>query len=161
MKKIAMFAVFGLLLGASTALAEPVKFKVSGVLCPGCAGAVTNAVVTLPAVKIKEDPSKAKPILVLDIDTKKSDVGDVAKAIAAAETPHKDTEAPGATLIIEVKALTDANAKKVGDALSKVKGVDAKASKGVVAEKAIYVKLSDEGGAKLAEIKKALESLTK
>jgi len=93
-------------------------------------------------------------------DSAKSDVGDLAKAAAAVDTPHRDSRgAPSATLVLPAPKITDANAKKVADALKGLKGVDAAASRADLAKKEIHVKLDDRGGAKLADIEKALADL--
>ena len=46
-------------------------------------------------------------------DSAKADVGDLAKAAAAADTPHRDSRgAPSATLVLPAPHITAANAKK-------------------------------------------------
>jgi hypothetical protein len=101
----------------------------------------------------KEDPQ----FVSIDLDTAKSDIGDVGKAVAEADTPHKAKVAPAAAVVIPVKGLTKDDAKKVQNALAKVKGVVAKEAR---ADKdQAVVPLSDKGGAKLSEVKKALEKL--
>ena len=98
----------------------------------------------------------------LMFDSAKADVGDLAKAAASADTPHRDSRgAPSATLVLPAPHITTANAKKVADALKGLKGVDAAASRADVAKKEIHVKLDDRGGAKLADIEKALADLRK
>jgi hypothetical protein len=95
-------------------------------------------------------------------DSAKADVGDLAKATAAADTPHRDSRgAPSATLVLPAPKMTAANAKKVVDALKGLKGVDAAASRADLAKKEIHVKLDDQGGAKLADIEKALADFRK
>jgi hypothetical protein len=60
-------------------------------------------------------------------------------------------------VVVEVKGLTKDDSKKVQDALKDVKGVVAKDSR---AEKdQAIVELDDKGGAKMSEIKKALEKV--
>jgi len=98
----------------------------------------------------------------LMFDSAKADVGDLAKAAAAADTPHRDSRgAPSATLVLPAPHLTANNAKKVADAIKGLKGVDAAASRADVAKKEIHVKLDDQGGAKLADIEKALSDFRK
>jgi hypothetical protein len=101
----------------------------------------------------KEDPQ----LVTIDLDTDKSDIGDVGKAVANADTPHKEKVAPAAAVVISVKGLTKDDAKKVQNALSMVKGVVAKEAR-ADKDQAI-VPLSAKGGAKLSEVKKALEKL--
>jgi copper chaperone CopZ len=93
----------------------------------------------------------------VEFDPAKCDVGDLAKAAADAETPHRAQGAPSATLVLT--AATGADEKKVQQALQKVKGVDAKKSS--VKRGEIHVKLDDKGGAKLADIKEALKDQVK
>lgn len=98
----------------------------------------------------------------LEFDSAKADLGDLAKAAAAAETPHRDSRgAPSATLVLPAPKISDASAKKVGDALKDVKGVDAAASRADVGKKTIHIKLDDQGGAKLADIERALADFRK
>lgn len=98
----------------------------------------------------------------VDFDPSKADLGDLAKAASAAETPHRDSRgAPSATLILPAPKISDANAKKIGDALKNVKGVDAAASRADVAKKTIHVKLDDRGGARIADIEHALADFRK
>jgi copper chaperone CopZ len=58
-------------------------------------------------------------------------------------------------LVIDAPNITDADDAKVQDALTKVKGVDARKSQAKKGE--IHVKLDDKGGAKLTEIQAALK----
>jgi hypothetical protein len=97
--------------------------------------------------------------VVVDIDSSKGDVGDLAKAAADAETPHRAKGAPTVALILPGGGLKKGDDAKLAEALEGVKGVDAKASS--VRGKAVIVKLDDKGGAKLADIKKALAKVTK
>jgi hypothetical protein len=112
--------------------------------------------------KVALKPSKEAPQAVsIDLDTAKGDVGDIAKAISATDTPHKGKVAPAAALIVSAPALTDNNKSKIKDALKDVKGVDGAETKCDVKKQEIYVHLSAKGGAKVADIKKALEEFTK
>jgi len=121
----------------------------------------------VPSVKVKGKITKGSgeaaiaPATVI-IDLKEADIGDLAKAAADAETPHRGSKgAPSVTLVVKAPGLTEDNAEKVSDALKDVKGVDAKESKANVKKKEIHVKLDDKGGAKCADIKKALADYTK
>ena len=114
-------------------------------------------------MKGKVTAGKDKPTTVtVVIDLAKGDVGDLAKCCADCDTPHKGSKgACSATLVVDAPSLTKGNAEKVEAALKDVKGVDAKASKAQVKSKEIHVKLADKGGAKLADIKKALDDFIK
>lgn len=158
MKRVicAVAVVFAL---AAFAQAETIKLKLDGVKCEQCASEIITAIEKVPGAKVKGEPTKANPMSTVDLDTKKSDVGAVGKAVAAAETPHKEVEKPFAYLVLDAPGLTNANAKGLGTALEKVKGVDAKTSK--VEGKTIQVALKGSGEAKLAEIQKALAAYLK
>lgn len=165
MKKLALLSLTAVLVWVASAQAESIKLLVSGVHCNGCGGRITAALNQVPGATVKGKISKVKgsdvsPVS-LNIDLAKADVGDVAKAAAAARTPHLDQGAPSVTLVIAAVALTDENAKTLADALKDVKGVDAGSSKADVSKKEIHVKLNDKGGAKLADIQKALMPYTK
>src|SRR5262249_34826740 len=101
----------------------------------------------------KEDPQTIK----VDIDTTKADVGEIGKAIATTDTPHKAKVAPAAAVVVPVKGITKDASAKGGKAPTKVKGVDAKASS--AGEGEAIVALSADGGAHLADIRKALKDL--
>ena len=159
MKKI--IAVAAALVLTAGAAAETVKLRLNGVLCDGCKGEIITAIVKVKGADVKTEPTKANPVAVVVYDEKKTDLGAIAKAIAEADTPHKSDQAPAAFLVLEAKGLTEAAAKKLPDALAKVKGVDAKMSKAEVKGKEIHIRLDDKGGAKLDDIKKALADLLK
>lgn len=144
---------------AAFAQAETIKLKLDGVKCDQCASDIITAIEKAPGARVKGEPSKANPMATVDLDTKKGDVGAIGKEVAAAETPHKEVEAPFAYLVLDAPGLTNANSKDVGKALEKVKGVDAK--KSAAAGKTIQVALSGSGEAKLAEIQKALATYLK
>ncbi len=114
----------------------------------------------VPGVKItgKLKATQEKPqIVTVDIDPKKGDVGEIAKAVAQTETPHKAQHPPSAALIVPEKGLTKADTEKVRKALAGVKGVEAKEAR--AEEGQAIVPLSSAGGAHLAEIQKALSKL--
>jgi hypothetical protein len=102
----------------------------------------------------KEDPQ----FISIDLDTSKSDVGDVGKAVGATDTPHKDKVAPAAAVVIPAKGLAKDDDDKVRKALTGVKGVIAKEARAEKGE--AVVPLDPKGGAKLSEIKKALDKLS-
>ncbi len=112
--------------------------------------------------KVALKATKEKPQTVtINLDTEKGDLGDVAKAVCDCDTPHKEKVAPTATLILPAPGLNEGNSEKVADALKDIKGVDAKESKADIKKKEIHVKLDAKGGAKLADIKKALADYAK
>jgi copper chaperone CopZ len=145
---------------AAFAQAETIKLSLKGVKCEQCASEIITAIEKTGA-KVKGEPTKLNPIATVDLDTKKTDVGAIAKLVAAAETPHKDTEAPAASVVLSAPGLTAANAKELAKALDSVKGVDAKKSDSDLKKKEITVALKDDGAAKLADIQKALATYLK
>ena len=163
MRKLVLYAVVAVLAGVVQApAAETVKLQLMGAYCPGCVKALGDAlggVSGLDKVQLKVT-KKDLQIITIKLDTEKGDLGDIAKAVSNADTPHKDTVAPSATLIVSASALTEDNKGKLKDALKDVKGVEAAKTKCNPKKKEIYVLLSGKGGAKLAEIKKALADFT-
>lgn len=101
----------------------------------------------------KEDPQ----FISVDLDTAKADIGDLAKAVGNCTTPHKDKVAPCLAVAISVKGLTKGDAAKVQKALEGIKGVVAMQSRAEQGEAIIF--LDGKGGAKLSDIKKALDKL--
>jgi copper chaperone CopZ len=156
----AVAVVFAL---AAFARAETIKLSLKGVKCEQCASEIITAIEKVAGAKVKDEPTKFKPTATVNLDTKKSDVGAIAKSVSTAETPHKEVEAPAAALLLDAPGLTAANAKTLAKALDSVKGVDAKKSESETdaKSKTITVVLKDSGEAKLAEIQKALATYMK
>ncbi|GBD35069.1 hypothetical protein HRbin36_00173 [bacterium HR36] len=99
-------------------------------------------------------PNGGKPqIVTLDVDLSKSDVGDIAAAVAGCNTPHAAKVAPSARLVLLASAVSAKDTEKVQKALAHVKGVNAKHSEASKGQILIHV----EKGAKLAEIREAIE----
>ena len=115
----------------------------------------------MPGVRVEGalKPVKTEAQLVtVDLDTTKSDVGEVAKAIAASKTPHSKLVEPAAALVVSAKGINKGDTEKVRKALAGVKGVVAKESS--AEEGQVIVSLDNQGGARLVEITKALKKLT-
>jgi hypothetical protein len=173
MRKGALFTAAAMLLWAVTGRAEDVQLRVTGSHCPGCGGKIAEAINKVPGAKVKELPgAKGKGIgkgsgkddgvkVGVIIDLAKSEVGDLAKAVAGADTYHRTLGAPTASLIVKTTSLTQDNAKNLKQALVNVNGVIATASTANPKLNEIAVRLDDRGGAKLAEIQKALADYTK
>jgi copper chaperone CopZ len=165
MKQLILWIAAIVLFWPAQSRAESVKLQLHGVRCAGCAGALTEALSKVPSVKVIDKPTKKSfsttALTVVDIDLGKADVGELAKAVADAETPHRLKEAPSSSLIVEAPSLTKANAKAAVDALKAVRGVDSKESTADVKTKEIHIKLDRRGGARLADIKKALADYLK
>ena len=165
MKKLGLLTGAAVLLWPLWASADTVKLELHGIRCAGCAGALTEAMRKVPSVKVVEKPSKkvlsTTSTTVVDIDLGKADLGELAKAIADTETPHRSKEAPSSFLVLEAPGLTKANARSIAEALKAVRGIDAKESKGDVKAKEIHVRLDGRGGSHLADVKKALADYLK
>jgi hypothetical protein len=67
----------------------------------------------LSAELIKQAAKEAPQTVSVDLDTSKGDVGDIAKAISACDTPHKAKVAPSAALIVSAPGLTADNKSKI------------------------------------------------
>ncbi|MBY0525442.1 MAG: hypothetical protein K2R98_18695 [Gemmataceae bacterium] len=160
MKRL-VIATFAAFVCAAFVNAETIKLKCDGVKCDACASAISDAVGKVAGVKVKTDPSKQTPVVTIDADLKKTDIGAIGKAVAGAETPHKEVEAPGAYLVVDAPKLTAANAKDLEKSLKGVKGVNATLSSADVKAKQLLIKINDSGEAKLAEVTKALAAYTK
>jgi hypothetical protein len=114
----------------------------------------------VPGVKVQQELKAAKlaaQTITIDLDTSKSDLGDVAKAVAGTTTPHQDTVAPEAALVVPVKGVAKGDTRKVQKALQEVKGVVAKESTARQGE--AIVALDNQGGAKLEDVTKALKKV--
>lgn len=108
--------------------------------------------------KLAATKTKAQTVTI-NLDTSKSDVGDVAKAIAHTKTPHAQKVAPSAALIVSLQGVSKGDTKKVRSALKGVKGVNAKGSRAGKGQ--VIVALDPSGVAHLAAIKAALKKLNK
>jgi len=164
MKKFVFLAAVAFLWTAQTQ-AESLKLELHGIHCAGCAGALTESMSKVPSVKVVEKPAKkllsTTSLTILDIDWGKADLGELAKTIADTETTHRAKEIPSSFLILDAPSLTKTNAAKLEDALKGVRGVDAKGSKTDLKKKEIHLKLDGRGGAKMAEVQKALADYLK
>jgi copper chaperone CopZ len=167
MRKGALFTAAAMLLWAVTGRAEDVQLRVTGSHCPGCGSKIAEALGKVPSAKVKgkgigKGSGKDDGVKVtVTIDLAKSDVGDLAKAVAGADTYHRTLGAPTASLIVKTTSLTEDSAKNLKQALVNVNGVIAAASTANPKLNEIAVRLDDRGGAKLAEIQKALADYTK
>jgi len=160
MTRLALAAVTALMCAAFVQ-AETIKIQCDGVKCDGCATAISAAVSKVAGVKLKDELSKKTPVVTMDVDLKKTDLGAIGKAVAGADTPHKEVEAPAAYLIIDAPGVTAANAKTLDKALKDVKGVNALLSSADVKKKQLLIKIDDSGSAKMADLQKALAAYTK
>ncbi len=121
---------------------------------------LTAALGEVPGAKVESALKATKTeaqLVTVDLDTSKADVGELAKAVGNARTPHSAKVAPSAALVVTAPGVTRADTDKVRKALDNVKGVDAEHSSAGQGE--VIVALSRQGGARLADIRKALKNV--
>jgi copper chaperone CopZ len=147
--------------------AEQVTLRIEGVHANADGDAIAKALSELPTVKVTTTPTKEKPTAVLTFDMEKTDLGEMANAVAATKTPNRDKGAPAAILVLGYERLDGSAAadevylpKKVDAAFAKLKGVEEKQCKLDTKQKQVLIKLDDQGGAKLADIKTGFPGLS-
>jgi hypothetical protein len=150
-------AAAALLLCAPRAGAE--EFLLKGVQTDARASSINAALQRVPSVKIpsrvvRPEEGDTANLTVFFLAPHNSDVGDLARAIAAATSGGRG--AVTVDLAVPAPGLTRENAAGVVEALKPVGGVDARASRADVEKKLIYVRLDARGGARRADIYKAL-----
>jgi len=151
---------------AAPARGEQVTLRLEGVHSDEDGQAVVKALSAVESVKVATKATKEQPVVVLAFDPAKTDVGELAKVVAAAQTPNRSKGAPSATLVLKYQRL-DASAvtdevylpKKVEEAFARLKGVDAKKCQLDTKKKELHIRLDDLGGARLGEIKKGFPGL--
>lgn len=107
----------------------------------------------LPSVKIIPH-SDATPHFLIEFDTNKVELGELAKAIASVG-PGEAKEEPAAFLMVRAK-LDKGQQDAILQALAKLKGVDAKRSR--ASGDRLEIALDNGGGAKFSEVTEALKS---
>ncbi len=132
--------------------ADEVLLRLDGIQNSADADAVKDALARIESVKIAIAPTKEKPEARVAFDPGKSDVGDLAKAVAG-KTP--------ASIVLAYNRL---DSSAVGDeaylppkfaaGLAKLKEVDAKKSTIDFKKRQFIIRLDPAGGAKLADIQK-------
>jgi len=141
-----------------------VLLRIEGIHADEDGAAVEKALSSIPNVKTVNRPSPTKPtIIVVPLMGANYDVGDLAKTVANTKTPNRAKGAPGAVLVLSYKLREGTTAEELAKvfepACAKLKGVDAKRCRLDAEAKKLHIRLSDEGGAKLAEIKAAFPGL--
>jgi hypothetical protein len=147
--------------------AEQATLRMEGIHADADGDAIAKALADVASVKVTTTATKEKPTMVLTFDAKKTDLGDMAQAIAAAKTPNREKGAPTAILVLGYERLDGSAAadeqylpKKVEAAVAKLKGVDAKECKADTKNKQLLITLDAKGGAKLADIKSGFPGLS-
>src|SRR5262249_50345518 len=140
--------------------------RIDGVHSDEDGTAIMNAIRKIPSVKVAIRPTTRNPIaMVVPLRGANYDVGDLARAVAKAQTPNRAKGAPSAALVLSYKSrkgrtvTENSLARTLAATCAKLKGVDAKKCKLDTGRKEVHVKLDDKGGAKLSEIKAAFPGL--
>jgi copper chaperone CopZ len=123
---------------------------------------VVKALEGLPSVKIV-DRNPEPPMFMVEFDTAKVDLGDLAKAVATVKREVKEMPGVAALLLFDTVlnkellkgGLSKEQQRRLGEALRKVKGVDPKHSEAM--DDCVWVALDERGGAKLTEITAAIK----
>ena len=87
-------------------------------------------------------PNQGKPQRIIGKFAKDADLGELARAVNGASTPHGSESPPALSLVLSGKKLDKDKSKEVVKALGKIKGVDAKGSSVNVKNGEILVKLT-------------------
>ena len=130
---------------------------------------MSAALVQVPSVKVEKldvglgRVNKGVAPCDLSFDPVKTNLGDIAMAVGDARLPNRSQEGRAkAFLVVPAPGLTEENARRLGEVLKAVPGVEAPASTADVKNKTIEVKLDDaKGGAKLQAILGALADYTR
>jgi hypothetical protein len=159
---IALSAVFVLCASAGPARSEPLPqmlLLIEGVENDADARIVAAALARVPSVKILTHRRGGwLEVTAVALEGAKWDLGDLAKAVAAARSPA-GPQARGTFVALKLKdggaKVTGAFIDKVQAACAKLSGVDAKKCT-VTKAKVALVKLSEQRGARWSEIQPAL-----
>jgi hypothetical protein len=159
-------AALGLLTGPLQARAdqiEQVTLRIEGVHTDEDGMAIMNALAKVPNIKVATRPTAQNPTVILGpLEGAKYDLGDLARKVAGTQTPNRRKGAPSAALVLTYKERDGeaaALARDLKTICAKLEGVDAKKCRLDTQNKEVQIKLDDRGGAKLADIKKALPGL--
>jgi len=108
----------------------------------------------------KIDPNKSKkgtrPVRIVGEIAADADLGAIAKAVNAANTPHKEKSPPGLALVLFAK-LDKQSARAARKALRNVKGVDGKGTRANAKTGVISAKISGKEKVTVAIIVAALK----
>jgi hypothetical protein len=123
--------------------------------------AVMNALRQIPKLKVAVRPTTKSPVAVVVSHRGASyDLGDLARAVAEAQTPNRDKGTPSTSLVLRYKtskggADAEALARNLKTTCSKLKGVEAEKCRLDTERREVHIKLDGKGGARLSEIKSA------
>jgi hypothetical protein len=146
--------------------AEQITLRFEGVHDDEDGKAIAAALSKAESVKVAGLPTKEQPTAVVTFDPAKIDVGDLAKTVAAIPTPNRSKGTPGAILVLKYQRLDGSSAsdevylpQRVERGCAALKGVDAKKCRLDIKRKELLIRLDDQGGARLADIKKGFPGL--
>jgi len=151
-------------LQASAYQIEQVTLRLEGVHTDEDGVAIMGALAQVPNIKVATRPTAQNPTIILvALEGAKYDLGDLARTVAGTKTPNRLQGAPSAVLLLTYKERDDeaaaARARDLKTICPKLEGVDAKKCQLDTQKKEFQIKLDDKGGAKLADIQKALPGL--
>jgi hypothetical protein len=143
---------------------EQVTLRIEGVHTDEDGVAIMDALAQVPNIKVATRPTAQNPTVILvALEGAKYDLGDLARTVAGTKTPNRLKGAPSAALVLTYKArdgeAAASRARDLKTICAKLEGVDAKKCQLDTQKKEFQIKLDDKGGAKLADIKKALPGL--
>src|SRR5262249_54899351 len=141
-----------------------VTLRIDGVHSDEDGVAIVDALRQVPNIKVATRPTTKNPtVIVVPLEGAKYDLGDLARTVAGTKTPNRDKGAPSTALLLTYKErdgeAAAALARDLKTTCARLKGVDAKKCRFDTQKKEFQIKLDDKGGAKLADIKKALPGL--
>lgn len=141
---------------------EAVTLQIQGLESEEGIKVVNEELGKVVGIKVMHRPTLRHPRAVVELtDLNKASLGDLAKVIAHAKTPDRDTQAPSAWLVLFDKNLKPDSGAAISKALEGVTGIDGKGT--TIDQKAgeIVIPLirteKREDGASLATIMKAIE----
>jgi hypothetical protein len=158
-------AILACCLRAQADQISQVTLRIDGVHDDNDGIAIMDALRQLPNIKVANRPTAKDPSTALvPLDGASYDIGDLARAVAAAKTPNRAKGPPSAWLVLsykghEERGMEEALARSLELSCSKLKGVDAKKCRLDTKRKEVRLKLDDVGGAKLADITAAFPGL--
>jgi len=146
--------------------AHMATIRLEGVHCEDCAASLARAIDSMPGVKPLGEPGRGVSVFSVVLETTKSDVGSLARAIARARKPHAVGRVPDVYLVLPVK---EERVHIVDDAARAIQSLERMRLRGIVAGESILnlnepefrLRLDGRGGARLNEIKRALRNYLK
>jgi hypothetical protein len=166
MRKLMLTAVVAIFACTIQVRADQATLALDGISSDDDAKVVAGALGKIESVKVTTTPTKDKPVAVVTFDASKTNIGDLAKVVAAAETSGRDKTKPAATLVVKYMRLDGSAApdetfmpQRFLNGVAKLKGVDAKKSRLDIKNQQFHLRLDEQGGANLADIKKGFPGI--